>query len=319
MRPARLPETERTISGRPVRCRLSALFSCMNGGYFHFLLTRARRGWCGIVSLLVIASLLGACIHKGPSPYPYTGYLSAADIDTRVDELLGGMVALSGGSFRMGDLSGAGYDVERPVHNVTVPAFRMGKYEVTFTQWDACVADGGCDGYRPYAWSMGRGNRPVFNVSWDDTREFINWLSVRTGERFRLPSEAEWEYAARAGSTTEYSWGHDISESRANYCTKRCGHWWYPTNAAEPVGSFPANAWGLHDMHGNVWEWVQDCWHYGYAGAPRDGSAWISGGDCDLRMLRGGSSLSEAWNLRSAYRGWHLTVYRKRDIGFRLA
>ena len=123
-------------------------------------------------------------------------------------ECAGEMVDIPGGTFRMGDLSGEGDEDERPGHTVTVPAFRMGKYEVTFVQWDACVADGGCGGYRPDDEGWGRGNRPVINVSWDDAQLFIVWLNDRTGGNFRLPTEAEWEYAARAGSTTKYHFGN---------------------------------------------------------------------------------------------------------------
>ena len=155
----------------------------------------------------------------------------------------------------MGDLSGEGYKHERPVHSVTVKPFKLGKYEVTFAQWDACVDDGGCDGYRPEDKGWGRDNRPVINVSWDDTRRFTNWLNDKTGGNYRLPTESEWEYAARAGSTTKYSWGDDLGVNRANCKNKFCRDEWKYT---APVGSFPANAWGLHDMHGNVYEWVKE-------------------------------------------------------------
>ncbi len=165
------------------------------------------------------------------------------------------MIDIPGGTFRMGDLSGEGFYDELPVHSVTVPAFRLGKYEVTFAQWDACVADGGCGGFSPNDKGWGRGNRPVIWVSWDDAQSFIKWLNGKTGGNYRLPTEAEWEYAARAKSTTEYSWGNDIGSNRANCDDDECGDSYEYT---APVGSFPANAWGLHDMHGNVWEWVQE-------------------------------------------------------------
>ena len=217
----------------------------------------------------------------------------------------------------------------RPIR-VTVPAFRLGKYEVTFAQWDACVADGGCNGYSPHDGpymydevgrvvgvedSWGRGNRPVINVSWDDAQSFIRWLNGKTGGNYRLPSEAEWEYAARAGSTTEYSWGDDIGSNRANCHNIYCGDSWDYT---APVGSFPANPWGLHDMHGNIWEWVQDCWHNSYEGAPADGSAWTSG-DCSRRVIRGGAWDHDAGDLRSANRSRYVRTDRDGNIGFRLA
>ena len=120
-------------------------------------------------------------------------------------ELAGEMVPIPGGTFRMGDLSGEGYGDERPVRSVTVPAFRLGEHEVTFAQWDACVADGGCNGYSPDDLGWGRGNQPVIYVSWDDAHSFIRWLNSKTDGNYRLPTDAEWEYAARAGTTTEYS------------------------------------------------------------------------------------------------------------------
>ena len=227
----------------------------------------------------------------------------------------GELVEIPGGTFRMGDMSGdGGYD-EKPVHSVTVPAFRMGKYEVTLAQWDACVADGGCGGYTPDDEGWGRGIRPVINVSWDDVQDFISWLNARTGGRFRLPSEAEWEYAVRAGSTTKYSWGNDIGQNRANCDIDYCGDRWEYT---APAGSFSANASGLYDMHGNVWEWTEDCWNDSYAGAPTDGSAWMSGG-CGRRVVRGGSWNDSPGYLRSADRRWDTRSYRDGHIGFRLA
>ena len=231
------------------------------------------------------------------------------------EQYSGEMVSIPGGSFRMGDMSGEGLSSEKPVHSVSVPAFRLGKYEVTFAQWDACVADGGCGGYRPDDAGWGRGNRPVINVSWDNAQSFIDWLNSKTGGNFRLPTEAEWEYAARAVSTTKYSWGNDvIGQNRAN-CNYECGDRWGHT---APAGSFSANAWGLHDMHGNVWEWVQDCWNDSYAGAPTDGRAWTQG-DCGRRVVRGSSWPNDAWYLRSAYRLWSSRSGHSHDLGFRLA
>ena len=230
-------------------------------------------------------------------------------------DLAGEMVSIPADSFRMGDLSGEGDDYGLPVHTVTVPAFRMGKYEVTFAQWDACVADGGCNGYSPADEGWGRGDRPAINVSWDDVQSFIDWLNNKTNSNYRLPTEAEWEYAARAGTTTKYSWGNSIGHNQANCNTYYCGDPWDYT---APVGSFPANPWGLHDMHGNVWEWVQDCGNESYDGAPTDGSAWTSG-DCGPRVFRGGSWISDAWNLRSAGRPGSARTWREYYLGFRLA
>ena len=212
--------------------------------------------------------------------------------EEKLGQLAGDMVDIPGGTFRMGEGD------ERQVHSVTVPDFKMGKYEVTFAQWDVCVADGGCGRYTPDDYGRGRGNRPVIDVSWDDIQLFIDWLNARTGGNFRLPTEAEWEYAARAGSTTLYSWGNSIGSNRAN-CNDDCGDRW--SNTTSPVGRFSANAWGLHDLHGNVWEWAQDCWNDSYAGAPTDGSAWTSG-DCSQRVFRGGSWYDTPRYLRSAFR-----------------
>ena len=234
---------------------------------------------------------------------------------TLARELAGEMVSIPAGTFRMGDLSGEGDSDEKPVRTVTVPAFRLGKYEVTFAQWDACVADGGCNGYTPDDRGWGRGNRPVINVSWDDAWSFADWLYEKTGEEYRLPTEAEWEYAARAGSTTEYSWGDDVGRKLAN--CDGCGSR-YGGRKTAPAGSFPANPWGLHDMHGNVWEWVQDCWNDSYEGAPGDGRR-SRGGDCSTRVVRGGAWSGNARDLRSADRGGGVRANRGNAVGFRLA
>ncbi len=225
------------------------------------------------------------------------------------------MLSIPAGMFRMGDLSGVGNRNERPVRSVTVPAFRLGKHEVTFTQWDACVADRGCNGYTPDDEGRGRDSRPVMNVSWNDIQSFIVWLNGKTGGNYRLPTEAEWEYAARAGTTTEYSWGDDIGSNRANCFENDCGDRYKPT---APVDSFPANRWGLHDMHGNVSEWVQDCWNDNYEGAPTDGSAWTSG-DCAWSAVRGGSWVGYVLDLPSAVRSKDVRAFRSNWSGFRLA
>ena len=227
------------------------------------------------------------------------------------------MVTIPAGSYRMGCVSGREcYNDEKPVHRVRIgQSFAMSKHEVTFAQWDACVLVGGCGGHRPNDEEWGRGDRPVVNVSWDDAQSYVQWLSEQTGHAYRLPTEAEWEYAARAGTTTAYSWGNDVGRNLAN--CDGCGSQWDNDRTA-PVGSFPANPWGLHDMHGNVREWVLDCWNGGYRGAPEDGSAWLSG-DCGARVLRGGSWYLQPWNLRSAYRGRGAPGFRYDELGFRVA
>ena len=224
------------------------------------------------------------------------------------------MVVVPEGSFMMGSTSGS--DAERPVHEVTIARpFAVGVYEVMFAEWDACVSDGGCGGYRPDDAGWGHGRRPVIHVSWENAKAYVRWLSRKTGEAYRLLSESEWEYVARAGTTTRYWWGNEIGRSRAN--CGRCGSRWDAERTA-PVGSFSPNAFGLQDVHGNVWEWVEDCWNDSYNGAPSDGSAWTSG-ECDVRVLRGGSWDLRPGYLRSAYRIRSTTGSRGNSLGFRVA
>jgi formylglycine-generating enzyme required for sulfatase activity len=228
------------------------------------------------------------------------------------------MVVMPSGSFTMGspqsekDRDGD----ESPQHQVTIAQpFAVGKFEVTFDEWDACVADGGCNRYRPLDQGWGRGTRPVINVSWNDAQEYVKWLSTHTGNPYRLLFEAEWEYVARAGSDKAYTWGDEIGKENAN--CRGCGSQW-DLKLTAPVGSFKANAFGLHDMHGNVWEWVQDCHKNNYNGTPTDGSAWTSG-DCANRVLRGGAWYFDPQGLRSANRYWGPTGNRNPSLGFRVA
>lgn len=227
------------------------------------------------------------------------------------------MVTMPAGSFDMGS---SRRPDEHPIRRVRMPAFEMGKTEVTFDQWDACYVNGGCDHF-PKDEGWGRGNRPVIHVSWDDAQQFIAWLNQSTGKRYRLPSEAEWEYAARAGTDSRFSAGACLSTSQANYDGKHpldgCRQGEYREQTT-PVGSFAANAFGLHDMHGNVWEWTQDCWNESYAGAPSDGSARITG-NCNRRVIRGGSWYNGAVYARAARRNYSSPAYRDAAQGFRLA
>ena len=214
------------------------------------------------------------------------------------------MVEVPSGSFTMGSH-----------HRVQIGyPLAVGVYEVTFSEWDACVNLGGCGGYIPDDRDWGRGNRPVMNVSWDDAKSYVRWLSQKTGHRYGLLSESEWEYVARAGTMTAYSWGNEIGRNRAN--CYGCGSIWDGEKTAQ-VGSFMANAWGTHDMHGNVWEWVEDCSNYDYDGAPSDGSAWTSG-NCNYRVLRGGSWNNRPWVLRSENRLSLATENRSSYLGFRV-
>ena len=227
------------------------------------------------------------------------------------------MIVVPAGSFTMGSpASEPGHDPdEGPQHTVTLAQpFAVGKFALTFDEWDACAAAGGCGGYSPGDEGWGRGRRPVINVSWGDANAYVAWLAKLTGKPYRLLTEAEYEYAARAGTTTAYYWGNDIGRVNAN-CPE-CGSQWNGKMTA-PVGSFPANAFGLYDMAGNVWEWVEDCYNNNYDRAPTDGSAWTSG-DSNVRVVRGGSWGLPPEFLRAAYRGGVAAVNRSDVHGFRV-
>jgi formylglycine-generating enzyme required for sulfatase activity len=212
----------------------------------------------------------------------------------------------------------------QPVHPVTLAGpFYLGKTEVTFREWDACVADGACDGYRPADQGWGRDERPVINVSWEHAQTYVEWLSRKKGRNCRLPSEAEWEYAARAESKdTKYALpspdGSDNIKDKGLANCANCGSEWDNKKTA-PVRKFPANSWGLHDMHGNVWEWVEDCAHK-YKDEPDDGRAWgeENGGNCKNRVLRGGSWSGFPVLVRSADRLKYDPKQRTTSFGFRV-
>jgi len=213
------------------------------------------------------------------------------------------MVTVPAGSYQMG--SDGGFHDEKPVHIVYVKSFKIGKYEVTQSQWVSVM------GKNPSHFKGS--NKPVEFVSWHDVQVFIDQLNIQTGQKFRLPSEAEWEYAARAGTNSKWSWG-DNENAAGNYA-------WYANNAdsqSHAVGRKHANHFGLYDMHGNVNEWVQDCWNPGYRGAPINGEAWESG-SCMQRVFRGASWLNNATLMRSANRGWNKIDNRFSFVGLRLA
>ena len=235
------------------------------------------------------------------------------------------MVVVPAGSFRMGcredtfetlddykdwDINIHCRENEKPVHRVTIARpFAVSVYEVTFEDYDRFRPGNEVD---DQGW--GRGTRPVINVSWYDAWDYIDWLSAQTGATYRLLSEAEWEYAARAGTSSKYVWGDEIGYQLAN-CNASCGDRFRNT---APVGRFPANAFGLYDMHGNVEEWVDDCWNRNYEGAPSDGSIW-RGGSCGMRVARGGSWYHVSWIMQSETRVSRATGLRSHHIGFRVA
>jgi len=207
---------------------------------------------------------------------------------------------------------------EQPAHTVTIGYhFEIGKYPITFVEYDAFCDGTGRNKPRDRGW--GRGRRPVINVNLVDAHAYVDWLTKESGKTYRLPSEAEWEYCCRAGTRTQYWFGDDITEKDANFREnglKNAG-----VGKTTEVGNYPPNPWGLHDMHGNVWEWVEDCWHDSYEGAPEDGQAWLNtnGGDCKRRVLRGGSWDASQERPRAAYRcHWYSRYDRRSFIGFRV-
>ena len=244
------------------------------------------------------------------------------------------LVVVPAGSYMMGAPASELYSHsrERPVHRVTIAEpFAVGVYEVTFAEWDACVSGGGCE-KPPRDEGWGRGRRPVIYVSWQAARDYVEWLSWQTGKTYRLLSEAEWEYVARAGTQTARYWG----ESEAGQCQHENGAdqtwrrnnenvdwvWSAPCDDGHswtaPVGSYRANKFRLYDVLGNVFEWVQDCWNDSYAGAPSDERVWESG-DCSYRVVRGGAFERGPNVLRSAARGAAPTKSLGGLIGFRIA
>jgi formylglycine-generating enzyme required for sulfatase activity len=242
-----------------------------------------------------------------PRPHPSPLAAGGRDCDDCPE-----MVTLEAGSFVMGD--NRGYRSEKPAHQVTIGnRFAIGKTEVTVAQWNACVEAGSCraigDGADMSA------DSPARDLSWNDAQNYVRWLSKRTGNKYRLPTEAEWEYAARAGTTTRYWWGDKMKAGVAN--CKGCGGDW-SNDAPVEVTALPANGFGLYGMNGGVWEWVEDCWHKSYAGAPRDGSAWRAA-DCRENVIRGGSWRNDKTYAHSASRFFYDSAVRYLLNGFRVA
>jgi formylglycine-generating enzyme required for sulfatase activity len=222
------------------------------------------------------------------------------------------MLMIAGGEFTMGSDRNQISPDERPAHEVTLQNFAISRYEVTFVEYDRFAEATGRPLPDDNGW--GRGKRPVINVNWADASAYARWLSARTGKRYRLPTEAEWEYAAAGGSDSVYWWGYEFETGRAN-CFD-CGSGWDQKSTA-PVGRFGPNGFGLHDTAGNVREWVRDCYHGSYTGAPLDGSAWEESG-CKERVVRGGAYDKPAESMRSTWRGALKADTRLPMIGFRV-
>jgi formylglycine-generating enzyme required for sulfatase activity len=233
------------------------------------------------------------------------------------------MVVVPAGAFIMGSPSSEKLRGDEPRRQVTIAApFAVSRYEITFAEWDACVADGGCDGYWPDDQRWGRGRQPVTDVNWDNAKAYAAWLSRKTGKPYRLLSEAEWEYAARAGSSDAFAFGPAITSRQANFDASSKT----PLNPAGanrkralPVGRFAANGFGLYDMHGNLWEWVEDCWDDVYGPAtPSDGRPALTG-DCNGHVLRGGSWEDYAGDVRAAARVASAVYDHSSSDGIRIA
>jgi formylglycine-generating enzyme required for sulfatase activity len=278
------------------------------------------------------------------------GCTQRAEAQANLDRLavkLPAMVRIAAGSFTMGSPAKEPQreDDEGPQHQVQIAAFELGKTEVTRGQFKQFVqATGyrteaeegdGCFVWKDSSWTKDKSfnwrnvgfaqgdDSPVVCVTWNDAQRYVGWLSQETGQTWRLPTEAEWEYAARAGTTTPFSTGNCISTDQANYngnydyndCGAKTGVYLQRT---QPVRSYPANRWGLYEMHGNVWEWVEDCYHDSYTGAPTDGSAWMQE-SCPVRVLRSGSWIIDPSFARAAFRGGNQPEFRNNNVGFRLA
>lgn len=227
------------------------------------------------------------------------------------------MVSIPAGKFIMGCINNAPCPPEeKPKTSITIHPFTISKYEITFSQWDQCYNDKGCDHY-PDDNNWGRGNRPVINVNWNDTQQYLIWLSKKEGKTFRLASEAEWEYAARAGTTTATPYGNCIQPSHANFDSRfgytafKCQHKPAYKGQTTPVGSYPENRYGLNDMIGNISEWTLSCSTKNYSPSP-------SNKNCKYSITRGGSWESLRWDARSAVRISTPINERNNTTGFRI-
>ena len=299
------------------------------------LLIRRVRSISAVVSVLILPAcsspqipstdgvVASAQIAQAHQLKPPTTVINSHDQQI-LDQLLENMVVIPAGSFAMGDSQQVGERDELPVHQVQVDSFSMGRFEVTFEQYDLFARMTGSELIRD---RWGRGQRPIIDVSWLDAMEFINWINQTMGVTLRLPTEAEWEYAARAGSAGSYNFGNneamicDYANTADNsttigWRTKKCSDGFKTT---APVGSFKPNAFGLYDMHGNVWEWLGDCWFRNYNNAPDTARPRLKFGGCSKRVQRGGAWFYSPDEARSSYRSQGDELDKSVTLGFRLA
>ena len=247
-----------------------------------------------------------------PAPAPASTKAVAAGTDIKDCPACPTLVTIPAGTFTMG--SNTSDPSEKPAHQVSVGApFAIGRYEVSVQEWEACAAAGACQkiAQRP----NGSPNAPMRDVSWDDAQQYVKWLSSTSGKPYRLPTEAEWERAARGGTATRYWWGEQMAQGKAN--CKECGKPWVE-DAPANVGSFGANPYGVYDTSGSVWEWVADCWHNNYKGAPEDGREWDDA-NCRVRVIRGGSWREGAPYMVASTRFKYDASVRHSQNGFRVA
>lgn len=259
----------------------------------------ASSSLCWLIALFIVISL------------PWTPVAQSLDpgVSFRDCPLCPEMIVVPAGTFLMGSSpSEWGHSpAEAPRRRVTIEIpFAISKYEITKGEWQACLAEDGCLDWQSYR-HEGAESLPATGLPWKVIPGYLGWLNKKTGQNYRLPTEAEWEYVARAGTTTTYAFGDELTPAQANFSDRSGG----PVK----VGSYPPNAWGVHDMHGNVGELVDDCWHESYA-APTDGSAWTP--DCLLRVVRGGSWESAAEAVRSASRSYDVDANAGIRNGFRV-
>ncbi|KAA0089610.1 formylglycine-generating enzyme family protein [Paraburkholderia sp. T12-10] len=263
------------------------------------------------------AHAVAPAAQPAPAPAPKPGASPPIRSSSAVHEIQDcaacpTLIAITPGSFTMGNNKDD--PSEKPAHPVRIAtAYALGKYPVTVGQWNACVAAGACQ--RVPDTSDPGPNAPIHNVSWDDAAQYVKWLTKASGKRYRLPTEAEWEYAARGGTTTRYWWGDDMMKGKVN--CKDCGPPWR-AEGPDNVGSFAPNPFGLYDMAGGVWEWVSDCWHSSYKGAPTDGRSWEDA-YCQSRVIRGGSWLDGQGYMLTSTRFKYDQSVRYTANGFRVA